>query len=172
MFFTFIAVPKVILVEDLWLGELIEAVVDANLLLLVVLIYSVLLIDSLALFDSGKMLDQVELEIAVEDEIQDKVALSVLLVEAHVVFDSNLVQHVENGHLVGVWNWAVPVAIVVVTEMAVLSIAGIIFDFKLIWHISLVEVLHGEHIFPVCFGESWEERLELLLYVTIFEKLF
>lgn len=71
MFFTFIAVPKVILVENLWLGKLIEAVVNTYLFLLVVLILSVLLIDSLAFFDSGKMLDQVELKIAVENEIED-----------------------------------------------------------------------------------------------------
>ena len=163
MFFTFIAVPKVILVEDLWLGKLVEAVTDGDLFLLVVLISSVLLIDSLAFFDSGKMLNQIELEIAVENEIKDKIALTVLLVEAHVVFDSYLMQHVENGDLAGVRKWAVPVAIVGVTEMAVLSIAGIVLDFELILDISLVEVLHGKHVFPVLFGESWEEGLELLL---------
>lgn len=72
-------------------------------------------------------------------------------------------QHIENGDLVGIWNWAVPVAIVVVTEMAVLSVAGIVLNFQLIWEIGLLEVLHGQHFFPVFFGESWEERLELLL---------
>lgn len=163
MFFTFIAVPKVILVEDLGLGELIEAVADGDLFLRVVLFLSVLLINSLAFFDSGKMLNQIKLEIAVENEIEDKIALTVLLIEAHVVLNSDLMQHIENGDLAGVWKWTAPVAIVVVTEMAVLSVAGIVLDFELIWEIGLLEVFGGKHVFPVFFSKSWEERLELLL---------
>ena len=163
MLFTFIAVPKVILVEDLRLGELIEAVADGDLFLRVVLFLSVLLINSLTFFDSGKMLNQIKLEIAVENEIEDKIALTVLLIEAHVVLNSDLMQHIENGDLAGVWKWTAPVAIVVVTEMAVLSVARIVLDFELIWEIGLLEVLRGKHVFPVFFSKSWEERLELLL---------
>lgn len=81
-------------------------------------------------------------------------------------------QHIENGYFAGVWKRTVPVAIVVVTEMAVLTVAGIVFDFELIWKIGLVEVLHGEHVFPVLFIESWEESLELLLHVTTIEERF
>ena len=118
------------------------------------------------------MLNQIEFKITVEYEIEDKIALTVLLVEAHVVFNSYFMQHIENGHFAGVWKWTVPVAIVAVTEMAVLSVAGIVFDFQLIWEIGLVEVLHGEHILPVLFCQGWEESLELLLQVTTIEELF
>jgi hypothetical protein len=163
VFFTFIAVPKVILVEDLGLGELIEAVADGDLFLRVVLFLSVLLINSLAFFDSGKMLNQIKLEIAVENQIEDKIALTIFLVETHVILNSHLMQHIENGDLAGVWKWTVPVAIVVVTEMAVLSVARIVLDFELIWEIGLLEVLHGKHVFPVLFCKCWEECLELLL---------
>lgn len=172
MFFTFIAVPEVIFVQNFWLRKLSEAVVNGDLFLRVLLVYSILLIHSLAFFDSGKMLYQIEFKITVEYEIEDKIAFTVLLVEAHVVFNSYFMQHIEYGHFAGVWKWTVPVAIVAVTEMAVLSVAGIVFDFQLIWQIGLVEVLHGQHILPVLFSQRWEESLELLLHVTTFEELF
>lgn len=56
VFFTFIAVPKVILVENLWLRKFNKAVIDGDLFLLVVLVLTILLIDSLTFFNSGKML--------------------------------------------------------------------------------------------------------------------
>ena len=63
-------------------------------------------------------------EVSVPAQVEDDVALaSSALVEAYIVFDADLVQHIEEREGISVWKRAVLPAGMLVAEMTVLRIA-------------------------------------------------
>lgn len=96
-------------------------------------------------------------------QVEDEVALASLVgVEADVVLNTNLVEHVKDGHLGGERKWAVNLALVGVAEVAILRVARGILNHELVWHFMLVPYSFTENIFPIFFVESREQSCELV----------
>ena len=120
MLLALITVPHVVFVEELSLLELVEALVDVNLVL-ALLDHHVL--KALCLFIAREVSLDLFVEVPLPYEVENKVFLAVVVVEvAHIVFLSNLVQHVKHGEVAGVGQRAVDVVHLVSAEVAALAI--------------------------------------------------
>lgn len=116
-----VAIPHVVLVQNLCFLELVEAVLNSDTISFTRLLIVGTSIDSLAFLLSRQMLHEILFEFFGKDHVYNEVRFaSVVSVEADVVFDSNLVQHVENSHVRAVRKRATVPARLLAAKVAVL----------------------------------------------------
>lgn len=95
MFLALIAVPHVVLVQDLVLLELLEAVVDGDHPGFGIGVFS-FLVDSLGFVTARELLLEALREVLLVHNVQNDVVLpSVVVVEADVVLGTNLVEQIQ-----------------------------------------------------------------------------
>lgn len=165
---TLIAVPHVVFVEDFRFLKLIEAIFDIDCTLLVSLRVNVSAIDSLAHFHARQVLDEVLVERVGPADVKDEVVLaSIVTIEANVIVNACLVQHVEQRELVRVRQRAVASAGRLIAPMTWLhaTVGPIVFNFEVVRRLIMVESAHLliQKLAPVGLRKRWEECLELSL---------
>ena len=76
MILTLVTVPLVVLVQDLWLLELIEAVIDTHFFFLVFLVLVIRINNWSFSLNAGEVSLELLLKVSLPDEVEDQIALA------------------------------------------------------------------------------------------------
>ena len=108
MLFAFTAIPLVVFIKKFWLLEFLKAVVDCDLFFILFFHVLVPRINSDAFINTTKMSLHILSKISMPNNIQDDVISStVVIIEADIVLDADLLKHLENRSVLCVWQWTI-----------------------------------------------------------------
>lgn len=152
VFFTFVTVPFIIFIKQFLLLELIKAIINRDALVLPVVKISSLSITIHSVSYSTEMPLERLVKIAVPMKLKDQITLSCLtVIETNIVLNTNLVKHVKHSVGATEWKWTSCSTHVVVTEVAVHSVARGVLNFEYVWHALLWPNSLSKFFFPVLF---------------------
>jgi len=109
MLFAFTAIPLVVFIKKFWLLEFLKAVVDCDIFFILFFHGTIPLpINSDAFINTTKMSLHILSKISMPNNIQhDVISSTVVIIEADIVLDTDLLKHLENSSGVYVWQWAI-----------------------------------------------------------------